>query len=166
MSLFENSCVFKGLKYYNHRGIQPNSTLLKIKHSFNSEPNTHHNNPGGSSFPLFTEAELPRIEQDQIIIVKSQSECLTRETGDVPKSNKSNIQTPKVHYFYPKGSHCNTLLTAMFIFSRASDKITCLKFVKLNIGFGRVILIFKECFIIVLCVRNLALLIITVTHKI
>jgi hypothetical protein len=64
MSLFENSCVFKGLKYYNHRGIQPNSTLLKIKHSFNSEPNTHHNNPGGSSFPLFTEAELPRIEQD------------------------------------------------------------------------------------------------------
>lgn len=60
MLLFGNPCAFKGLKY-NHRGIQPNSTLLESKHTFNSESNIPHNNPGGSPFPLPTEAELPRM---------------------------------------------------------------------------------------------------------
>lgn len=52
---------FRSLKY-NHRSMQPNSTLLEIKHSFNSELSIHYNNPGGSPFPLFGEVELASME--------------------------------------------------------------------------------------------------------
>lgn len=74
-----------------------------------------------------------------MFIVKTQSENLARERGKrEPKSSKSNILMPNVHFLIQKvfiATHYS-----LYVLGRVSDTITCLKFTKLNIGFGRIIL--------------------------